>query len=183
MSRIGKLPVAIPNGVTVSVSSENEVLVKGPKGELKQVVLNNIAIKIEDNKVILTRENDSRENRALHGLFRSLVANMIEGVSKGFEKTLEIQGVGYKAQLSGKKLILNLGFSHPIEVPAPEGITFKLDEKKKNMIFISGINKQVVGQIAAYIRSLKKPEPYLGKGIRYIGEIIQRKAGKAAGSK
>ncbi len=176
MSRIGKLPITIPSGVTVSVSPENAVAVKGKNGELKANFSKNITIKEEDGVLTLTRSSEQKEIRALHGLTRALLNNMIVGVSEGFAKTLEIVGVGYRAQLAGTKLVLGLGYSHPVEVEQPAGITFEVPNT--NTIIVKGIDKQIVGQIAANIRSLRPPEPYKGKGIKYQGEFIRRKVGK-----
>lgn len=181
MSRIGKQPVEVPTGVTVEINGTT-VVVKGSKGELKREFHPNMKIELKDNQIIVTRPNDQKENRALHGLTRSLLANMVEGVTKGFEKQLEIVGVGYRAQASGNKITLNLGFSHPIEYKAPEGIEFEMDQEKKNIITVRGIDKQLVGEAAAKVRSYRKPEPYKGKGIRYVDEYVARKAGKAAAS-
>jgi large subunit ribosomal protein L6 len=181
MSRIGKQPVSIPTGVTVEIKG-SEVTVKGPKGDLKKEFHPNIKIQMKDNELIVTRSNDLKENRALHGLTRSLLANMIEGVTKGYEKQLEIVGVGYRAQASKNKITLNLGYSHPIEYTAPESIEFEMDKEKKNLITVKGLDKQIVGEVAAKVRSYRKPEPYKGKGIKYIDEQIIRKAGKAAGA-
>lgn len=180
MSRIGKLPITLKTGVTAEMHGDNEIRVKGPKGELSIKIHPRIKIQISDGKIVATRVSNSKGDKSLHGLFRTLIANMVHGVEKGYEKKLEIQGVGFKAQTSGKKLTLNLGFSHPIEYAAPEGITFDIDKEKKNIITITGINKQTVGEVAAKLRSLKKPEPYKGKGIRYEGEYVARKAGKTA---
>ncbi|CDI50802.1 50S ribosomal protein L6 [Clostridium tetani] len=176
MSRIGRLPIAIPNGVTVTVSPENVVTVKGPKGELTKTMHPNIDIAIEENSVIVTRKNDEKQNRSLHGLTRSLVNNMVVGVTEGYEKKLELVGVGYRAQLQGKKLVLNLGFSHPVEIEAKEGTEFQLEGTNK--ITVKGIDKELVGDVAADIRSWRKPEPYKGKGIKYENEAIRRKEGK-----
>lgn len=176
MSRIGRLPIAIPNGVTVTVSPENVVTVKGPKGEITKTMHPNIDIAVEENSVIVTRKNDEKQNRSLHGLTRSLVNNMVVGVTEGYEKKLELVGVGYRAQLQGKKLVLNLGFSHPVEIEAKEGIEFQLDGANK--ITVKGIDKELVGAVAADIRSWRKPEPYKGKGIKYENETIRRKEGK-----
>lgn len=176
MSRIGKLPIAIPNGVKVTVSPENVVTVKGPKGEIKKTMHPNIDIAIEENLAIVTRKNDEKQNRSLHGLTRSLVNNMVLGVTEGYEKKLELVGVGYRAQLQGKKLVLNLGFSHLVEIEAKEGIEFQLDGVSK--ITVKGIDKELVGDVAADIRSWRKPEPYKGKGIKYENEIVRRKEGK-----
>lgn len=180
MSRIGKLPISIPSGVTVEKRDGNVVFVKGPKGELSFQIHENMKVEVKDNEVIVARPGEDKFNRSLHGLSRTLIANMIDGVTKGFEKKLEIQGVGYRANIQGKKAVLNLGFSHPIEFDPPEGITIAVDQEKKNILIISGIDKELVGQVAAKIRSYRKPEPYKGKGIRYENEYVQRKAGKAA---
>lgn len=178
MSRIGKLPITIPAGVTVTVSKDNEVTVKGAKGTLSQKVNSNITLEQKDGTITLSRPNDKRENRSLHGLYRSLIANMVTGVSEGFSKELQIVGTGYRAQAQGTKLTLNVGYSHPVEIMAPEGITF--ETPSNTQIFVRGISNQVVGQIAANIRAVRKPEPYLGKGIRYADEYVRRKEGKAA---
>ncbi len=179
MSRIGKLPVPVPAGVEVTING-TDVTVKGPKGELSQSFNSNMSIeKAEDGSIVVTRPNDERENRALHGLTRSLINNMVIGVTEGYKKTLELVGVGYRASLKGNKLEMTLGFSHPVFVEAREGITFECPDQ--TTIHISGIDKQKVGQTAAEIRSLRAPEPYKGKGIRYQGEHIRRKEGKAAG--
>ena len=174
MSRIGKQPIQIPEGVDVKVDS-NLVLVKGPKGELSQKLVPDIEIKINDKEILV--ELKKGKNTAIWGTYRSLLANMIKGVNEGFEKKLIFEGVGYRASVDNKKLILNLGYSHPIEMDAPEGIEFKVE---KNTITVSGIDKQLVGEVAANIRAKRKPEPYKGKGIRYEGEIIRRKLGKKA---
>jgi large subunit ribosomal protein L6 len=176
MSRIGKLPVAVPNGVNVTIN-DGEVAVKGPKGELRQRVLDQVTVKLEENRVIVHRKGDAKEHRAAHGLTRTLVNNMIEGVSKGFRKTLEIQGVGYRAAKSGEKVNLTLGYSHPVSYEPPKGITLSVEGTNK--IHIDGIDKQQVGQVAAEIRKLRAPEPYKGKGVRYEGEVIRKKLGKA----
>lgn len=179
MSRIGKLPIEIPNGITVEVKN-NLITVKGSKGELKRQIHPNMILEVNENVLTVSRPNDLKLNRSLHGLSRTLISNMIEGIEKGYTKTLEIIGVGYRAMVNGKKLTLNLGFSHPIDFPIPEGIQITFDEKKKNIMMITGINKELVGEVAAKIRSYKKPEPYKGKGIKYIDEHIVRKAGKTA---
>ena len=176
MSRVGRLPIAIPAGVTVTVAPENVVIVKGAKGELKEAMNADINIAVENNEVVVTRPSDHKTHRALHGLTRALINNMIIGVSQGFSKTLELNGVGYRAQLQGNKLVMNLGFSHPVEVEAMEGVSFKLDGTTK--VIVEGIDKQKVGAVAANIRSWRKPEPYKGKGIKYAGEVIRRKEGK-----
>jgi large subunit ribosomal protein L6 len=177
MSRIGKLPVAVPSGVNVTLA-DGEVSVKGPKGELSQHILSQVVdVKMEDGKVIVERKGDAKPHRSAHGLTRTLIANMVEGVSKGFRKSLEIQGVGYRAAKSGEKLNLSLGYSHPVVFEAPSGITLSVEGQNK--IHVDGIDKQQVGQVAAKIRGLRPPEPYKGKGIRYEGEVIRKKLGKA----
>jgi large subunit ribosomal protein L6 len=177
MSRIGRLPIAIPSGVDVAVEG-TLVRVKGPKGELSQAISRDISIEREDSTLRVSRPTDRPEHRALHGLTRSLVFNMVEGVTNGFEKRLEIQGVGYRANLKGKTLELALGFSHPVRVDAPEGIDFEVPVPTQ--IIVRGIDKQAVGEIAARIRKLRPPEPYKGKGVRYSGEYVARKVGKRA---
>ena len=178
MSRIGKLPVSVPAGVEVSING-NEVTVKGPKGELTRSFYSALTIEqAEDNSIVVTRPDDERENRAQHGLTRTLINNMVIGVSEGYSKTLELVGVGYRAAVKGDKLEMNLGFSHPVIVEKPEGINFECPDQAK--IVVSGIDKQQVGQVAADIRKWRKPEPYKGKGIRYQGEHIRRKEGKTA---
>lgn len=179
MSRIGKKPIPVAAGVTVEVKG-SQVAVKGPKGELKLELLPEVTVKVEDDKVLVERKDDERDARARHGLTRQLISNMVEGVSKGFEKRLEIIGVGYKAQASGKSAKLNLGHSHPIDYKAPEGIEIQNDPENKQILVITGIDKEKVGQVAADIRAFRKPEPYKGKGVRYVGEEVQRKVGKAA---
>lgn len=174
MSRVGKQPIQIPEGVEVKLDNDF-VIVKGSKGELKNEIRSEIKVEIKDKEIKLKPVKFHKGTQALWGTYRSHIANMIEGVTKGFEKKLEIQGVGYRANLEGKDLVLSLGFSHPIKMKAPEGIEFKVE---KNAITISGIDKQLVGQVAAEIRSKRKPEPYKGKGIRYEGEVVRRKAGK-----
>lgn len=178
MSRIGKLPVSVPAGVEVSING-TEVTVKGPKGELTQSFYNKLTIeKAEDGSVVVSRPDDERMSRAQHGLVRTLINNMVIGVSQGYSKTLELVGVGYRAAVKGDHLELNLGYSHPVIVKTPEGITFECPDQAK--IVVSGIDKQQVGQVAADIRKWRKPEPYKGKGIRYQGEHIRRKEGKTA---
>ncbi len=181
MSRIGKLPVAIPNKVQVTIEG-NAVTVKGPKGELTTLMHPAMTI-TQDGKVVkVARPDDERQNRALHGLTRALINNMVRGVSTGFRKTLVISGVGYRAEMNGPKLVLYLGFSHPIEVEPPKGISFSLDERG-TVVHVDGIDRQVVGQVAANIRKVRPPEPYRGKGVRYNTETIRRKAGKAGKTK
>lgn len=175
MSRIGRMPIAIPAGVTVEIAENNHVTVKGPKGTLERTLPIEMTIKKEGNEVVVQRPNDLKKNKSLHGLTRSLIHNMVTGVSEGYSKTLEINGVGYRAEKSGKKLVLNLGYSHPIEMTDPEGVESKVDG---NNIVISGIDKEKVGQFAANIRDKRKPEPYKGKGIKYATEHIRRLAGK-----
>jgi large subunit ribosomal protein L6 len=178
MSRIGKKPIAIPKGVTVTIEAST-VRVKGPRGELVRVVHPLMAVAVEDSQVVVSRPSDEPEHKALHGLTRTLVANMIEGVTAGFKKQLEIIGVGYKAETRPFGLQLALGFSHPVDYRAPAGI--KLSAPQPTAIIIEGANKEVVGQVAAELRSLRPPEPYKGKGIKYVGEQVRRKAGKAGG--
>jgi large subunit ribosomal protein L6 len=176
MSRIGKLPVAIVKGVQVDVDGSN-VKVKGPKGELAREVPAGVSFSVDDGKVTVARANDEKSTRALHGLSRSLLANMVTGVSEGFTKTLELQGVGYRVTQAGPKVSLAVGYSHPVEVAPPDGITLEVDGTTK--LHVKGIDKELVGQVAANIRKVRKPEPYKGKGIRYLGEKVRRKAGKA----
>ncbi len=180
MSRIFKKPVIIPAGVNLTLHAENGLQVKGPKGTLNNKFHPNISVKIEKNNIIVERSSDDKFDRALHGLTRALISNMIDGVTKGFEKTLEINGVGYRASKAGNKLVLNLGYSHSIEMVEPEGITVEVPTANK--IIIKGANKQVVGEFAAKIRSKRKPEPYKGKGIKYSDEVIRRKEGKSGGA-
>lgn len=181
MSRIGKKPVAIPAGVTVNVAAGNVVTVKGPKAELSDKFSDRLTIKVEGAEIIVERSSDDKFDRSLHGLTRSLIQNMIDGVTKGFEKSLEINGVGYRASKTGNTLVLNVGYSHPVEMPEPEGITVEVPAQNK--IIVKGANKQAVGEFAAKIRSVRKPEPYKGKGIKYDTEVIRRKEGKTGGKK
>ena len=174
MSRIGRLPVVIPAGVTVELTDGNEVTVKGPKGTLTRTFVPSMNIKVAGSEVIVTRPDDKKENKAFHGLTRALIQNMVTGVSTGFTKVLEVNGVGYKAQKQGKKLVLSLGYSHPVEMEDPEGIESSVDGNK---ITVSGISKERVGQYAAEIRGKRPPEPYKGKGIKYSDETIRRKVG------
>jgi large subunit ribosomal protein L6 len=177
MSRIGKQPIPVPEGVSVAVEPEL-VRVNGPKGELFERVSRDMSVEETDGQVLVTRPSDRGEHRALHGLTRSLIANMVHGVTEGYEKRLEIQGVGYRAQLQGNKLVLALGYSHPVEMPAPDGIEFEVPAPTQ--IVVRGISKQLVGETAARIRKRRPPEPYKGKGIRYQGEYVARKVGKRA---
>jgi large subunit ribosomal protein L6 len=177
VSRIGKLPIEIPSGVDVQIE-KGSVTVKGPKGELSQAVSRDLSFEREDGRLLVKRPTDRGEHRALHGLTRSLVFNMVQGVTEGFEKRLEIQGVGYRAQLRGNTLELALGYSHPVRVEAPAGIDFEVPVPTQ--IIVRGIDKQQVGEIAAQIRKLRPPEPYKGKGVRYAGEYVARKVGKRA---
>ena len=179
MSRIGKAPIAVPSGVTVTIKDGNTVTVKGPKGELTRTVPGAMSLKQENNEITVSRPSDEPGHKSLHGLTRTLIANMVEGVTKGFTKNLELIGVGYKAEVRPYGLQLALGFSHPIEYKAPAGI--KLSAPVPTQILVEGSNKEVVGQVAAEIRSLRPPEPYKGKGVKYAGEVIRRKAGKAGG--
>lgn len=176
MSRIGKQPIPVPNGVEVTIA-DGVVKVKGPKGELQQTILPGMTVKQENTELIVSRPDDEKMSRSFHGLTRTLIANMVIGVSEGFSKELEVEGVGFKANASGQLLTMSLGFSHDVKFQVPEGVTV---EAKNNQITVSGIDKQQVGQVAAEIRALKKPEPYKGKGIRYKDEYIVRKAGKTA---
>ena len=177
MSRIGRHPIAIPAGVTVEIAENNVVTVKGPKGTLEKALPTEMEIKQEGEEIVVTRPNDLKKMKSLHGLTRTLVANMVTGVTKGYEKVLEINGVGYRAAKQGNKLALTLGFSHPVEMEAPAGITIEVPAPNK--IVVSGADKEVVGAVAADIRKWRKPEPYKGKGIRYEGEVVRRKVGKA----
>jgi large subunit ribosomal protein L6 len=177
MSRIGKQPIPVPSGVEVTIEPAL-VKVKGPKGELSERVDRSMQVKQENGEILVARPTDRGEHRALHGLTRSLIANMVEGVTNGFEKRLEIQGVGYRAQLQGRKLVLALGYSHPIEMEAPDGIEFEVPQPTR--VIVRGISKQAVGEMAANIRKQRPPEPYKGKGIRYEGEYVMRKVGKRA---
>lgn len=176
MSRVGRKPIEIPSGVTVTVNNDNTVIVKGPKGELTNTFNPDITINVEENIINVTRPSDVKEHRALHGTTRALLSNMVEGVSKGFEKSLELIGVGYRAQKQGKKLVLNVGYSHPVEIDPEEGI--EIDVPANTKVIVKGINKERVGAIAANIRDVRPPEPYKGKGIRYEGEFVRRKEGK-----
>ena len=176
MSRIGRMPIAIPAGVTVEVAENNKVTVKGPKGTLVRVLPSEMEIKVEGAEVLVSRPNDLKKMKSLHGLTRTLIHNMVVGVTEGFEKKLEVNGVGYRAAKQGKKLVLNLGYSHPVEIADPEGIETVMEGQNK--IIIKGIDKEKVGQFAAEIRTKREPEPYKGKGIKYADETIRRKVGK-----
>ena len=176
MSRIGRMPIAIPAGVTVEIAENNKVTVKGPKGTLERVLPAEMDIKVEGEEVVVTRPNDLKKMKSLHGLTRTLIANMVKGVTDGYEKVLEINGVGYSAQKQGKKLVLSLGYSHPVEMEDPEGIESVVEGQNK--ITVKGIDKEKVGQYAAEIRDKRRPEPYKGKGIKYADEVIRRKVGK-----
>jgi large subunit ribosomal protein L6 len=183
MSRIGKLPISIPNGVTCTFSEGNKkVSVKGPKGELHQVLKGDFKVKVENAQIVISRPSEEKSDRALHGLYRALVANMVTGVSKGYKEQLEIIGVGYKASAQNNVLELSLGYSHSVFLAVPSELKLVASQEKgaNPMIFLEGIDKQLLGQVAAKIKSLRKVEPYKGKGIRYVGEYVRRKAGKAA---
>ena len=175
MSRIGRMPIAIPAGVTVDIAENNKVTVKGPKGTLERVLPSEMEITVEGAEILVKRPNDLKRNKALHGLTRTLINNMVVGVTDGYTKTLEVNGVGYRAQKQGKKLVLSLGYSHPVEIEDPEGLTTTVEDNK---IMVSGIDKEKVGQYAAEIRSTRAPDPYKGKGIKYDYEVIRRKVGK-----
>ena len=175
MSRIGRMPIAVPAGVTVEIAENNKVTVKGPKGELSRVLPSEMTIKQENGEILVTRPNDLKKMKSLHGLTRTLINNMVVGVTEGYQKVLEVNGVGYRAAKSGKKLTLNLGYSHPVEMEDPEGLEATVDGNK---IIIKGIDKEKVGQYAAEIRDKRRPEPYKGKGIKYADEVIRRKVGK-----
>ena len=175
MSRIGRHPVAVPAGVEVKIAENNVVTVKGPKGTLEKALPTEMSIKLEDGQVVVTRPNDLKKMKSLHGLTRTLIQNTVIGVSQGYEKALEVNGVGYRAQKQGKKLVLSLGYSHPVEMEDPEGLESTVDGNK---IVVKGIDKEKVGQYAAEIRDKRRPEPYKGKGIKYADEVIRRKVGK-----
>jgi len=183
MSRIGKQPVVFPAGVTVTVGSDNVITVKGPKGELKQAIDRDITVEVKEGSVLINRPTDQIRHRALHGLYRSIVSNLVKGVTEGYKKDMELVGVGFKASNQGNLLDLSLGFSHNIIFVVPKELKVAtLTEKGQNpKIMLEGIDKQLIGQVAAKIRGLRKPEPYKGKGVRYAGEVVRKKAGKAAG--
>ncbi len=176
MSRIGRKPISLPAGVEVKIE-DNVITVKGPKGVLSQSIPEDISIELKENELLCTRPSDAKRHRAMHGLTRALVANMVTGVTTGFEKKLEMVGVGYRAQMQGSKLVLNIGYSHPIEIDPPQGVEFEVPAVTR--ITVKGIDKQLVGNTAADIRALRKPEPYKGKGVRYENEVVRRKAGKS----
>ena len=176
MSRIGKMPIAVPAGVTVDIAENNKVTVKGPKGTLERVLPEEMEIKLEGAEIVVSRPNDLKKMKSLHGLTRTLIANMVKGVTEGYEKVLEINGVGYRAAKQGKKLVLSLGYSHPVEMTDPDGLEAVVDGQNK--IIVKGIDKEKVGQYAAEIRDKRRPEPYKGKGIKYADETIRRKVGK-----
>ena len=178
MSRVGRKPVELPNGVTVTVDSNNNVVVKGPKGQLEQTFDKDMTIVSANNEVVVTRPSDNQWHRTIHGTTRALINNMVVGVSQGFVKQLEIKGVGYRAQLRGNTLVINAGYSHPVEMPIPAGLTVEVPNATE--VTVKGIDKQLVGEFAANIRSVREPEPYLGKGIKYKGEVVRRKEGKTA---
>ena len=183
MSRIGKKPVVVPSGVTITVGKDNVITVKGPKGELKQQIDRDIVVEVKDGQIEFTRPTDQIRHRAMHGLYRSLVSNMVKGVTEGFKKNLELVGVGFKAANTGNILDLSLGYSHNIifEVPSELKVTAGQEKGDNPKIYLESIDKQLLGQVAAKLRGLRKPEPYKGKGVKYVGEVIRRKAGKAAG--
>ena len=183
MSRIGKQPVVAPSGVTISVNKENVVTVKGPKGELKQAIDRDITVEVKDGQITFARPTDQIRHRALHGLYRSLVSNLVKGVTDGYQRKLELIGVGFKAANQGNVIDLSLGFSHNIifEVPKEIKVATAQEKGQNPTITLDGIDKQLIGQVAAKLRGLRKPEPYKGKGIRYVGEVVRKKAGKAAG--
>ena len=185
MSRIGKLPINIPAGVTVTVGAGNEVVVKGPKGELKQVVNPIINVEVNGNEVVLTRPNDEKQSKAMHGLYRVLVNNMVVGVSEGYKKTLELVGVGYRVSNQGQVIEFSLGYTHAIylKLPAEVKVETKSERNQNPIVILESCDKQLLGQVCAKIRSFRKPEPYKGKGIKFVGEYIRRKAGKSAGAK
>ena len=186
MSRIGNLPITVPSGVTIEVDADNRVVVKGPKGELSMPIAKSLTIKQEEGTLTVERPDNDRLNRSQHGLARTLISNMVVGVTQGHVKSLEVIGVGYRAQQEGRGLLLNMGYSHPVRIPAVDGLTFEViaDEKARTQVIkVSGIDKALVGQLAADIRKVRKPDPYKGKGIRYQGEVVRTKAGKRAAAK
>jgi len=176
VSRIGRMPVSIPKGVQVDIRGSH-VTVRGPKGELSRSFNPDMAISLQDGQIVVTRSTDDQQHRALHGLTRALLANMVTGVTKGYRKDLEVQGVGYRVEMRGKNLVLYVGFSHPVEIAPPSGITFDVESRGKT-IMVEGIDRELVGEVAARVRRVRPPEPYKGKGIRYVGEYVRQKAGK-----
>lgn len=182
MSRIGKLPVSLPEGVTVSISDDNEIVVKGPLGELRQNIDKDMKVEVEDNQLIVKRPSESKNHKSLHGLYRALISNMVTGVSQGFKKELELVGVGYRAEAKGQNLEMSLGYSHEIvfEIPGEVKVETKTERRSNPVITLTCIDKQLIGHVAAKIRSLRPPEPYKGKGIKFVGEQLRRKAGKSA---
>lgn len=183
MSRIGKKPITVPAGVTITVGKDNVIAVKGPKGELKQAIDRDITVEVKDGEVLITRPTDQIRHRAMHGLYRALIANLVKGVTEGFKADLELVGVGFKAANTGNLLDLALGYSHNIifEIPSELKVTTLTEKGQNPKISLEGIDKQLLGQVAAKIRSLRKPEPYKGKGVRFVGEVVRKKAGKSAG--
>jgi len=183
MSRIGKLPVAIPSGVTITVNNDNLVVVKGPKGELNQLVNPNIKIDINEGELVVSRPDEAKENKSMHGLYRSLINNMVVGVSEGYKIEMEFVGVGYRAESNGQMLEMSLGYSHNFlfELPKEITVTAVTDRRSNPRVTLESCDKQLIGQVAAKIRSLRKPEPYKGKGVKFVGEVLRRKAGKSAG--
>lgn len=181
MSRIGRMPITLPKGVEVQLMGTS-ITVKGPKGELRYVFPGDMRVTVEDSEILVQRPSDANHHRALHGMTRALIQNMVTGVSSGFEKVLEINGVGYRAEMDGKTLVLYVGYSHPVRMDPPQGISFDVDPKTRQ-IKVMGIDKQLVGQVAADVRSVRPPEPYKGKGIRYLDEVIRRKTGKTGKGK
>jgi len=177
VSRIGRMPIPVPQGVQVNIEG-SRVVVRGPRGELARTFHPDMTVTLQGDQLVVTRPTDQRQHRALHGLTRALLANMVTGVTQGFRKVLQIEGVGYRAELQGNKLVLNVGFSHPVEFEPPAGITFQVEQRAK-LITVEGIDKELVGEVAARIRRVRPPEPYKGKGIRYQGEYVRRKPGKA----
>jgi len=177
VSRIGRMPIPVPQGVQVNIEG-SRVVVRGPRGELTRTFHPDMTVTLQGDQLVVTRPTDQRQHRALHGLTRALLANMVTGVTQGFRKVLQIEGVGYRAELQGNKLVLNVGFSHPVEFEPPAGITFQVEQRAK-LITVEGIDKELVGEVAARIRRVRPPEPYKGKGIRYQGEYVRRKPGKA----
>lgn len=179
MSKIGKQPIIVPSGVSIEIGG-NKIVVKGSKGELTKTLPRNIEVKIEEGKVIVSRKSETKSAMSLHGTYRSLINNMVKGVAEGFSKQLELVGTGFRAEVTGSTITLTVGYSHPVKIEAPQGVTFKIE---KSILTVDGIDKEIVGQVAANIRAVRPPEPYKGKGIKYVDEIIRRKPGKAAAAK